>query len=127
MTIQSVLAFVLVVVLTAPLAMAAPLQEPPSVWQAFAERLESGAFVEVHLKDGKKVKGHFIQSSDDIFRMKPKTRVAVPIRDLQYRDIESIDRKHEGFWSPGMKVLVGAGIAVGAAVIVLVGAYAAGG
>ncbi len=117
MTIQSVLAFVLVVVLTAPLAMAAPLQEPSEVLQAFAQKLEAGAFVEVRLKDGNKVKGNFIPSSDDVFRLKPKAKNSVPVRDLQYGDIESIDRKHDGFWSP-MKVVVAAGIAIGAIITV---------
>jgi hypothetical protein len=126
MNIQSIVVFVLIVVLAAPLAMAAPRQEPPEVWQAFARKLEAGAYVEVHLKDGTKVKGNFIPASEDVFRLKPKTRIAVPIRDLQFSDIESIDRKHEGFWSPGMKVLVGTGIAVGAAVLILVAAYARG-
>jgi hypothetical protein len=126
MNIQSFVVFVLIVVLAAPLAMAASPQEPPEVWQAFARKLEAGAYVEVHLKDGTKIKGNFIPGSEDLFRLKPKTRIAVPIRDLQFSDIESIDRKHEGFWSPGMKVLVGAGIAVGAAVIILVAAYARG-
>jgi len=127
MSIQSVVVFVLIVVMAAPLAMAAPRQEPPEVWQAFARKLEAGAFVEVHLKDGKKIKGNFIPGSEDTFRLKPKTRISVPIRDIPFRDIESIDRKHDGVWSPGMKVLTGAGIVIGAAVIILIGAYAAGG
>ena len=127
MNIQSFVVFVLIVVLAAPLAMAAPRQEPPEVWQAFARKLEAGAFVQVHLKDGKKIKGNFMPGSGDVFRLKPKTRISVPVRDIQFSDIESIDRKHDGIWSPGMKVLTGAGIAIGAAVVILVAAYAAGG
>ncbi len=60
MKTQSTVIYVLVVLLTAPLAMADPRQEPPEVWQAYAQKLEAGAFVQVHLKDGKKVKGSFI-------------------------------------------------------------------
>ena len=59
MNIQAFVVFVLIVVLAAPLAMAAPSQEAPAVWQAFARKLEAGAFVEVQLKDGKKIKGNF--------------------------------------------------------------------
>src|SRR6478672_10963231 len=125
MNIQSVVIFVLIVVLAAPLAMAAPRQEPPEVWQEFARKLEAGAFVQVRLKDGKKIKGNFIPGSGGIFRLKPKTRISVPIRDIPFNDIESIDRKHDGVWSPGMKVLTGAGIAIGAAAIILIAAYAA--
>jgi len=79
------------------------------------------------LKDGKKVKGSFIPSSTDIFRLLPKTRIAVPVRDFQFSDIASIERKKEGFWSPGMKVLTGAAIGIGAAVLTVVAIYAAGG
>ena len=127
MKTQSIVTYVLVVLLTAPFAMAEPRQEPPEVWQAYAQKLEAGAFVEVHLKDGKKVKGSFIPSSTDIFRLLPKTRIAVPVRDFQFSDIAPIERKKEGFWSPGMKVLTGAAIGIGAAVLTVVAIYAAGG
>jgi hypothetical protein len=127
MKIQSTVIYVLVLLFTAPFAMADPRQEPPEVWQAYAQKLEAGAFVQVHLKDGKKVKGSFIPGSPDTFRLLPKTRIAVPIRDFQFSDIASIDRKKEGFWSPGMKVLTGAAIGIGAVVLTLVAIYAAGG
>ena len=127
MRIQSIVIYVLVVLLTAPFAMADSRQEPPEVWQAYAQKLEAGAFVQVHLKDGKKVKGSFIPGSPDTFRLLPKTRIAVPIRDFQFSDIASIERKKEGFWSPGMKVLTGAAIGIGAAVVTIVAIYAAGG
>ena len=127
MKIQSTVIYVLIVLLTSSMAMAEPRQEPPEVWQAYAEKLEAGAFVQVHLKDGKKVKGSFIPSSTGAFRLLPKTRIAVPIRDFQYSDIQLIERKKEGFWSPGMKVLTGAAIGVGAAVLTVVAIYAAGG
>ena len=115
MTIRSILVCILIVVLVSP-AIARHRQEPPEVWQGFAQRLEAGAFVEVRLKDGTKVKGNFIPSSGDTFRLRPKTRVPVPIRDVPYVDIESIDRKREG-WSPGTKVLVGTAVGAGLAVI----------
>ena len=124
MNAKSIVIYVLIVVLTAPSLMARhkqQQQEPPEVWQAFAQKLESGAFVKVRLKDGKQVKGFFIPSSGDTFRLRPKTRVPVPIRDFKFVDIESIDRQREG-WSPGAKVVTGAAIGVGT---VLVLAFAA--
>lgn len=127
MKTQSTVIYVLVVLLTAPFAMAEPRQEPPEVWQAYAQKLEAGAFVQVRLKDGEKVKGSFIPGSPDIFRLLPKTRIAVPIRDFQFDDITSIERKKEGFWTPGMKVLTGAAIGIGAAVLTVLAIYAAGG
>ena len=126
MKTQSTIIYFLVVLFTVPLAMAEPRQEPPEVWQAYAQKLEAGAFVQVHLKDGKKVKGSFIPGSPDTFRLLPKTRIAVPIRDFQFDDIASIERRKEGFWSPGLKVLTGAAIGIGAAVITIVAIYAAG-
>ena len=117
MTIQSVLAVVLVVVLTAPLSMAAPLQEPSEALQAFAHKLEAGAFVEVRLKDGNKVKGNYIPSSNAVFRLQPKAKNFVPVRDFPYGDIKSIDPKHDGFWSP-TKIVVAAGIAIAAIITV---------
>ena len=93
------------------------------MWQAFAQRLESGAFIRVRLKTGGDVKGYFIPSSGDTFRVLPKTRIAVPIRDFQFSDIKSIDRQHEG-WAPGWKVLTGVAVGVGTAFLLLL-AYAA--
>jgi len=124
MKIQSTIAYILVILLTTSAAMAEPRQEPPEVWQAYAQKLEAGAFVEVHLKDGTKVKGSYIPSSSDTFRLLPKTRIAVPLRDFQFSDIASIQRKKEGGWSPGLKVLTGAAIGVGTAILTVVAIYA---
>ena len=111
MKTQKVLIGLLIVALTAPLVMASQ-REPAEVWRSFAEKLEAGAFVRVRLIDHRQVKGHVVMVDGDILRLKPKTRVPVPIRDLQFADIESIDRQQEG-WSPGKKILVGAGIGGG--------------
>ena len=127
MKFQSTVIYVLIVLLTSSMAMAEPRQEPPEVWQAYAEKLEAGAFVQVRLKDGEKVKGSFIPSSTGAFRLLPKTRIAVSIREFQFSDIASIERKKEGFWSPGMKVLTGAALGIGTAVLIIVAIYAAGG
>jgi hypothetical protein len=62
-------------------------------------------------------------SSGDTFRVLPKTRIAVAIRDFQFSDIKSIDRQHEG-WAPAWKVLTGVAVGVGTAFLLLL-AYAA--
>ena len=111
MKTQKVLIGLLIVALTAPFTMASQ-REPAEVWRSFAEKLEAGAFVRVRLVGHRQVKGHVVMVDGDILRLKPKTRVPVPIRDLQFADIESIDRQQEG-WSPGKKILVGAGIGGG--------------
>jgi hypothetical protein len=114
-TLKSVIVHVLVILMAAPSAMAQQRYEPADVWRAFADKLESGAFVSVRLKNGTKVKGHFIQVAGDVLRVRPKTRIPIAIRNVDFDDIESIDRQAEGL-SPGAKVLVGIGI--GAAAIV---------
>ncbi len=112
MNARSVVVYLLIVVLAAPAAMARQGQEPPEVWQAFAQKLEAGAFLQVRLKDGTKVKGHFIPSSGDTLRLRPKTRIPTAIRDFRFIDIDSIDRQRDG-WSPGAKVLTGVSVVFG--------------
>lgn len=113
MRTKSILIHLLVLLTAAPSAMAKPRQESPDVWRAFAEKLEAGAFVSVRLQNGAKVKGHLIQVAGDTLRVKPKTRIPVPIRDVPFADIESIQRQREGL-SPGVKVLMGVGICAAA-------------
>ena len=124
MKLQNVTTYLLIVVLTAPLAMATQTREPADVWRSFAERLEPGAFVRVRLIDHKQIKGHVVMVDGDTLRIKPKTRVPIPIRDLQFADIESIERQKEG-WSPGTKVLAGVGIGTGVVLLVAAAIFAA--
>ena len=126
MKTPSIVIYVLVFLLTAPMAMAEPQQESPQGLQAFAQKLEAGAQVQVQLKDGKKLKGTFVPGSPDAFRLLPKTRTAVPVREIPFNDITSIERKKDGFWSPGKKVLVGVAIGVGVGIVALVAAYGRG-
>jgi hypothetical protein len=128
MKIQSVVIWLLVVVLAAPSVIAASPQQLSEVWRAFAEKLQPGSFVRVRLRDGSQVKGHFLLSSGDNFQLRPKTRIPVPIRNFQFTDIESIDIQREG-WSPGMKVLTGIGVGlgvVGAAFLIIIASIAGG-
>ena len=118
MKTEKIFIYLLIFLLAAPAAMGKQRNEPPETWRAFAERLEAGAFVRVRLLDHRQVKGHFIMSDGEILRIKPKTRVPVPIRDLQFADIESIDRQREG-WTPGTKVLTGVGVGAGALLVVV--------
>jgi hypothetical protein len=112
MTFRSVISAVLVVLLAAAPLVAQDTSNQTDVWRAFAEKLEPGTFVAVTLRDGKRMRGHFIQLSGDSFRIKPKTRVSVPPRDVLISDIELVQRQKEG-WSAGRKVVTGVGIGVG--------------
>jgi len=113
MHLKSIVIHLLVLLMAAPSAMATQRRESPDVWRAFAEKLEAGAFVSVRLQNGAKVKGHLIQVAGDTLRVKPKTRIPVPIRDLPFAEIESIQRQRESL-SPGVKVLMGVGIGAAA-------------
>ena len=70
------------------------------------------------------MKGHFIQLSGDSLRLKPKTRVAVPARELALADIELVQRQKEG-WSAGRKVVTGVGAGVGVLLVVMAIVFAA--
>lgn len=113
MRIKSIVIHLIVLLMAAPPAMANQHRESADVWRTFAEKLETGAFVSVRLQNGAKVKGHLIQVAGDTLRVKPKTRIPVPIRDVPFSDIESIQRQREGL-SPGVKVLMGVGIGAAA-------------
>jgi hypothetical protein len=124
MKTRTITTYLLIVVLAAPIVMAKQRREPAEVWRLFAERLEVGAFVRIRLIDHKQVKGHFVGFDGDVLHIKPKTRVPVPIRDLQFPDIESIERQKEG-WSPGTKVLTGVGVGTGIVLLVAAAILAA--
>ena len=71
MKTQKILIGLLIVALTAPLAMASQ-REPAEVWRSFAEKLEAGAFVRVRLVGHREVKGYVVMVDGDILRLKPK-------------------------------------------------------
>jgi hypothetical protein len=79
------------------------------MWRTFAEKLDPGALVTVRLKDGSHFKGHLIQVSPEALQVKPKTRIAVPVRAVPLGAIESIQREKDGM-SPGAKVALGVGV-----------------
>ena len=94
------------------------------MWRSFAEQLAPGSFVVVHLRDGKSVQGRLVQVAADGVSVLPKTRLAVPVRNLRFAEIQSIDPRREGM-SPGAKVLSGIGVA-GGVLVLLVGIALAG-
>lgn len=102
---------VLVVVFATQSLGAQSVGDPQNPWRVFAESLEPGALVQVHLKDGRRVTGTVVQVTPELLRIYPQVRTPVPIRDLSFRDIQSVARRERGM-SPGKKVLVGVGIAV---------------
>lgn len=122
---QAVIPFLIVLLAASPVRAQQDVGNP-DVWGRFAERLGPGALVTVHLKDGSHIKGHLIAVSSDALQVKPKTRIAVPMRAVPLDAIESIERKGEGM-SPGSKVSLGVGIGLGTSLILIFLAYLSGG
>src|SRR5262245_61332007 len=111
MTTRLIASVVLLTIVAAPLG--AQTRTEAAAWQSLAATLRPGTFVEVRLKDGAHFKGTLMQQSPDGIVVKPHTRVPVPARDIGFADLESIEVAKKGI-SPGMKVLIGVGVSVGA-------------
>jgi hypothetical protein len=109
MRLRSAVVCFLVGLLAAPSAGA---QDQSAAWRSFTGSLAPGSFVVVHLKNGTSLRGHLTQVTADTVGVLPKTRMPVPVRDLAFSDITSIDVRKEGM-SPGSKVLIGIGVAGG--------------
>jgi hypothetical protein len=124
MTLRSAIVFLLVVALSAPAARAQDHADA-GAWRAFAEKLPAGAFLAVHLADGSTVKGHFVRATPEKITVLPKKRLAVPVRELSFDDVQSIEIRREGM-SPGAKVLTAAGVAGGVLLVVVVSMLASG-
>jgi|SRR6188474_2140301 hypothetical protein len=113
MKLESFLVCALVVAIAVPGMQAQSRFEPPDVWRQFAERLPAGSYVAVTLKSGPTVRGHVIQATPDVLRLRPKKRIEVPVQDFRYDEIASLTRLKEGM-SAGSKVLLGVAIGAGA-------------
>ena len=121
MTRRIVVGVTLMAVLVAPLH-AQDRAAETTAWQSLAATLQPGTFIEVRMKNGTHFKGTFVQRFDDRVVVKPRTRVAVPAREIALPDVESIATAKEGM-SPAKKVLIGLGVVIGA--LALIGAAVA--
>jgi hypothetical protein len=97
--------------------LAQPASPDAERWRAVAQRLESGARIEVRLRDGTKVRGTLVSVEETAMEVLPYTRVQMPVRALAFRDVDVIERWRKG-WSPGAKTLVTIGVGVGASLLV---------
>jgi hypothetical protein len=113
MNLKSLLVCLLVVLIAVPGLRAQSRFEPADVWRQFAERLPAGSYISLTLKNGSTVRGHVIQATPDVLRVRPKKRIEVPVQDFRYDEIASVTRLKEGM-SPGSKVLIGVAVGAGA-------------
>ncbi len=120
MTIRTVLCLTLMALLAAPVH-AQDRAAETKAWQSLAATLRPGTFIEIRMRDGTHFKGTFVQRRGDGMVVKPRTRVAVPAREIAIADVESIAPARQGM-SPAKKVLLGLGVGVGT--MALIGALA---
>ena len=111
MTIRTVVCVTLMALLAAPVG-AQDRAAETKAWQSLAATLQPGTFIEIRMKDGTHFKGTLVQRLDDGVVVKPRTRVAVPAREIAIADVESMAPAKQGM-SPGKKVLLGIGASVG--------------
>ena len=113
MTRQMRLGATLLVVLafTKPM-LAQPAPTDAERWRAFSLRLEAQARIEVRLRDGTSVRGALVSVDETALQVLPYTRVELPVRSVAFREIDFIDRWHQG-WMPGTKTLVAIGVGFG--------------
>ena len=112
MTIRTIACVTLMVLLAAPVH-AQDRAGETKAWQSLAATLRPGTFIEIRMKDGTHFKGTFVQRLDDRMVVKPRTRVAVPAREIAIADVESMATAKQGM-SPAKKVLIGLGVGVSA-------------
>ena len=116
MTIRTVAGVTLIALLAAP-AHAQDRAAETKAWQSLVATLQPGTLIEIRMKDGTHVKGTFVQRIGEGVVVKPRTRVAVPARQIAIADVESIANAKQGM-SPGKKVLIGLGVGVSAVLVI---------
>ena len=84
------------------------------VWRAFAEKIEVGARLKVHLRDGRRVTATLIQARPDGVLLQPRTRIPVPVQQVPYRDIVSMERDEGRGIGVGKAIAIGVASGVGA-------------
>src|SRR5262245_38333239 len=109
---RHVIVALLIVGLAAPAARAQEPRVDGSIWRTYVQTLKPNAFVRVRTANGKSMKGRIVQVGDNALRFNPKTRVAVPPREVPYEEIVAIDLAKEPRWNPAVKTLLGVGIGV---------------
>ena len=83
------------------------------VWRAFAQKLEAGQDVNVRLVNGQRFRATIVDARSDVLLLQPKTRVTVPIQQIQYDSIALLERRSQG--GMGAAKAIGIGAATGAA------------
>jgi hypothetical protein len=87
-------------------------------WRALAEQLEGGVAVDMRLRDGQHFKAIFVAAHPEAMLVQRKTRIPVPVEQINYESIASLSRGQQSNLSAGKIAAIALGSA-GAAVGVL--------
>lgn len=92
---------------------AARAQVPPDVWKGVAEKIELGTEVRVGLRDGKDFHAILVGVRETTVLLQPKVRVAVPVQEIPYSAIASMERHKSGGVGAGKAAAIGVATGVG--------------
>jgi hypothetical protein len=118
MSTRIVAVFLVVALLACPVVHAQD-QDRTTLWRSYAQALPPHSLVVVQLNNGRSVRGHLVQVTDDRIVVLRKTRVRVPPSTFALADVESIEPQKDS-WSPGAKVLMASVGAAGAVMMIVV-------
>jgi hypothetical protein len=122
-TLKRALALALIVTLMAPAWAGA--QVPSDVWRGFVEKVDTGAELNVRLRDGMRFRAILVGVRPDAVLLQPKARITVPVQSVPYDAIASIERRQQGGMNAGKAAAIGVGTGVAAFFTVMAIVFAA--
>jgi hypothetical protein len=123
--VSAALVFAIVVATSSIVSTQQTAPDEAQMWRSVASNLEPAALVSVRMKNGSRIKGTVLRVSDETFAFKPHTRIPVPVRELRFDDVATIERTKTSM-SPGKKVLLGVGIGTSVYMLLVAILYASG-
>ena len=110
---KGILIVVLVMLVAVPPARA-QVAPGPEVWRSFAEKVDVGSRIKVRLREGARVTATMIQAAPDHLLVQPVTRVPVPVQQVPYDQIVSIERDDSRGVGAAKAAAIGVATGVGA-------------
>lgn len=103
------IAALLVILLASPVAAQNALGPVANaeVWRTFASKIDPGSRLRVHLASGQRFSATLIQAGPDRLLLQPRTRVPVPVQQVTYDAIVSLERDREGGIGVGKALAIG--------------------
>jgi hypothetical protein len=112
--------------LAAALVMPAPAlaQDASTAWRTVAMAIDPGREVHVRLVSGQRFTATLVEARETGVMLQPKTRVPVPVQEVRYAEIVSLEQRNGGNTGKVVAIAVAAGAGVFLAIIgILAAAY----